>query len=64
MKKKKLAKKRYPMLAVRMTKEELDYVRLRAEEANVKFSRYVKELLAPSWALSAKIAVDRLYNKR
>lgn len=64
MKKKKTQRKTYPILAVRMTQEEIDYIRLRAEDANVKFSRYVKELLAPSWALRAKIGVDRLYNKR
>lgn len=50
----KKPKKTYPILAVRMSEKELAYIRRRAEESDVKFSRYVRETLAPSWAIVGK----------
>ena len=50
----KTAPKKYPMLSVRMTDAELSYIRRRAKEASIKVSRYVKETLAPAWAIVDK----------
>lgn len=47
----KKEKKVYPILAIRMTKEELAYIRREADDRNMKLSKYVKAILAPSWAL-------------
>ena len=47
----KTTKKKYPILAVRMTDEEIAYIRREAEDRGMKVSKYVKAIICPSWAV-------------
>jgi hypothetical protein len=40
-------KEKYPILAVRMTPDEMQYVRREAELKGMKLSKYVKAILIP-----------------
>ncbi len=40
-------KRKYPILAVRMTPEEMAYLRRESEERKIKLSKYVKAILIP-----------------
>lgn len=40
-------KEKYPILAVRMKRIEMDYLRREAEERGMKLAKYVKTILIP-----------------
>ena len=50
----KKTKKTYPLLAIRISRRQMAYIRRRAKDCGMKWQDYARETLAPSFALNGK----------